>query len=48
MVEYLSYDELVLINREILKEVKAKKADTFEVLSRMKLIVVLESVEKKR
>ena len=47
MVEYLSYDELVLINKEVLKEVKAKKADKFELLSRMKIINVLESVEKK-
>lgn len=45
MVAYLSDDELAAINREVLKEVKVKKADKFEVLSKLKLSRILENTE---
>ena len=48
MIKYLTYDEVVLINKEVLKAVTVKKADKFELLSRRKVTNVLEAVEKQK
>ncbi len=47
MVKYLSEDETIAINKEVLQNVKVKKADKFDVLSRLKLSKVLESAKTK-
>lgn len=45
MVEYLTVEHLIEINKEVLKEVKVKKADSFKVLSLLKLRRLTEDVE---
>ena len=47
MAHYLSSEEIIAINKEALAEIKAKKADSFKVLSSIKIGKVLEAVEAK-
>ncbi|MBI2176483.1 type II toxin-antitoxin system death-on-curing family toxin [Candidatus Woesearchaeota archaeon] len=44
MVAYLTNDEVMAINKEVLSSIKVKKADSFKVLSHRKLNAVLEKV----
>src|SRR3989338_4544211 len=43
--DYLDYDEIVAINREVITTIKAKKADAFKVLGALKIRNALEAVE---
>ena len=43
--EYLDYDEIVAINREVITSIKAQKADAFKVLGALKIRNALEAVE---
>ncbi len=45
MVTYLTAEQIIEINKEVLREVKVKKADSFKVLSSLKLRNLLEDVE---
>ena len=45
MTDYLTLEEVTAINKEVLAEIKAKKADSFKVLSSMKISKLLEAVE---
>src|SRR3989338_2345891 len=47
MANYLTPEEIIAINKETLAEIKAKKADSFKVLSSMKISKLLEAVEAK-
>ena len=44
MIHYLTNDEIIAINKEVLSSIKVKKADSFKVLSHRKLNAVLEKV----
>ena len=46
MTNYLTVEQVIQINKEVLLEIKVKKADSFKVLSVLKLGKVLESMEK--
>ncbi len=45
MVTYLTREEVIAINKETLNNIKVKKADSFKVLSVLKINKVLESAE---
>ena len=44
-IEYLTSEEIIAINKEALAKIKVKKADSFKVLSAMKLNKILEQAE---
>ncbi len=44
MLKYPSVEDVISANAKVLSEIKVKKADTHEVLSRRKITEVLESV----
>ena len=44
-IKYLTNEEVVAVNKEALAKIKVKKADSFKVLSAMKIRGVLERVE---
>ena len=46
MMKYLTSEEILAINKEALKSIKVKKADSFKVLSYRKIHQALERVEK--
>lgn len=46
MTAYLTDDEVIAINKEVLASIKVKKADSFKVLSHSKLNKVLERITK--
>lgn len=45
MINYLIEEQIVQINKEVLNEIKVKRADSFKVLSWLKLRKVLQEVE---
>ena len=45
MTQYLTTDQIAAINRKVLADVKVKKADSFKVLSHLKITKLLENVE---
>ena len=45
MVSYLTAEEVIAINKETLATIRVKKADSFKVLSVLKINSVLESAE---
>ena len=45
-LRYLTCDEIIAINRESLKALKVKKADSFKVLSHAKISKVVEQVQQ--
>ena len=50
MVEtaYLTYEELVVINKEVLARIKVKRADAFKILSAFRLQKLLEDMKSTR
>lgn len=44
-IKYPSVDGLIALNKQLLAEIKTKKADTFQLLSRQRLQAVMKKVE---
>ncbi len=48
MVLYPSVEDIISVNRQVLQEVKVRKADSHAVLSKLKIDKVLESAKRSR